>query len=219
MCFDYVVSSLGPELVREMRDLLLRPPAENSYNTLKAELIKWTAASEQRKLQQLISGEELRDRKPTQLLRRMQQLHGDPAADATFLRELFLQRLPPNVRMVLASTTDTMDLNTLTNMADEVIEVAHPSIAAISGPPQHNLADYEHFKAEVARLTKRVASLKAEQRRCHRSRSTLFGQVSTPTSVAGLVRVFNANVQRFRNTQPLHSHPLLHQMLDLTSIT
>ena len=101
----------------------------------------------------------------------MQQLLGDRAADATFLRELFLQRLPPNVRMVLASTADTMDLNTLADMADKVIEVAHPSIAAISGPPQHNLADYEHLKAEVARLTKRAASLTAEQRRRHRSRA------------------------------------------------
>ncbi len=37
----------------------------------------------------------------------MQQLLGDRAsvADSTFLRELFLQRLPSNVRMVLASTS------------------------------------------------------------------------------------------------------------------
>ena len=83
----------------EIRDLLFRPPAENPYNALKVQLIKRTAASEQLKLQQLISGEELGDRKPTQLLRRMQQLLGDKLGmsdDAmSFLRELFMQRLPP----------------------------------------------------------------------------------------------------------------------------
>ena len=46
--FDYVVSSLSPEIATEIRDLLLKPPAEDPYDTLKAELIKQT---EQRKLQ------------------------------------------------------------------------------------------------------------------------------------------------------------------------
>ena len=65
--FEYIVTSLSPEFATEVRDLLLRPPDETPYDKLKAELIKRTAASEQRKLQQLISGEELGDRKPTQL--------------------------------------------------------------------------------------------------------------------------------------------------------
>ena len=105
--FDYVVSSLSLEFAMEARDLLLKPPTDDPYDVLKAELVKRTAASEQRKLQQLISGEELGDRKPTQLLRRMQQLLGDKlgtSADSnSFLRELLLQCLPLNVRMVLAS--------------------------------------------------------------------------------------------------------------------
>ena len=75
--FDYIVSSLNPELATEVRDLILKLPADRPYDILKAELIKRTATSEQRKLQLLISGEELGDRKPTQLLRRLQQLMGN----------------------------------------------------------------------------------------------------------------------------------------------
>ena len=113
--FDYVIASLSLEIVFEIRDLLIRPPTDAPYDNLKAELVKRTAASEQRKLQQLISGEELGDRKPTQLLRRMQQLLGDHLGampdNNAFLKELFLQRLPSNVRIVLASADNATDLS------------------------------------------------------------------------------------------------------------
>ena len=69
--FDYIISSLSPEFVTEVRYLTLKPPTENPYDKLKEQLTRRTAASEQRKLQQLFTAEELGDRKPTQLLRRM----------------------------------------------------------------------------------------------------------------------------------------------------
>ncbi len=72
--FDYVVSSLSPEYAAEVRDLLIRPPTDDPYKILKTQLTKRTSASEQRKLQLLFTSEELGDKKPTQLLRRMQQL-------------------------------------------------------------------------------------------------------------------------------------------------
>ena len=126
--FDYVVASLTPEIAMEIRDLILRPPEEEPYVELKQQLIKRTTASEQRKLQQLFSAEDLGDRKPSQLLRRLQQLLGDRAStiDATFLRELFLKRLPNHVRMVLASTPDTVSINQLAELADKIVEMASP---------------------------------------------------------------------------------------------
>ncbi len=170
--FDYVVSSLSPIIATEIRDLLLKPPAEDPYEVLKAELIKRTAASAQRKLQQLISGEELGDRKPTQLLRRMQQLLGEQlgtAGDAnTFLRELFLQRLPASVRMVLASADPSMSINQLADMADKVMEVASSTtISAVSHP---DLPEVKQLREEVTRLADLVASLTTKQNH-HRNRS------------------------------------------------
>ena len=94
--FNHIVASLSSEIATEVLDLILRLPAENPYDNLRSQLIKRTTASEQRTLQQLFNPEELGDRKPTQLLFRMQQLLGDKAAstDSSFLCGLFLQRMP-----------------------------------------------------------------------------------------------------------------------------
>ena len=166
--FDHVISSLSPEFAMEVRDLL-KPPAAHPYDTLKTELIKRTAASKQIKLQQLISGEELGDRKPTQLLRRMQQLLGDELGTAddanSFLRELFLQRLPANVRMVLASADGSMDLHKLADTADKVMEVAMPTVAALSDA-RPDASEIKQLRNEVARLADLVSSLTTRSRRC-----------------------------------------------------
>ena len=174
--FDHVVASLIPGYAAEVRDLLLRPPADNPYTTLKEQLTKRTALSEQRRLQQLFTGEKLGDRKPTQLLHRMQQLLGDrPGIEPSFLQELFLQRLPQSVHMVLASTPEGTALSTLAEMADKVMEVAAPSgsVAALNTHPPSDptaptphiplppatAADIEDLRSEISRLEKLVRSL------------------------------------------------------------
>ena len=63
----------------------------------------------------------------------MQQLLSDRAGvtDSTFLQELFLQCLPPNMRMVLTSTSTTTSLKELAELADKIPEVAAPTIVKL----------------------------------------------------------------------------------------
>ena len=76
--FEYVIASLSPEYAAEVCDLLLYARLERTLTMYsKEQLVKRTTASEQQRLQQLLNTEELGDRKPTQLLRRMLQLFGD----------------------------------------------------------------------------------------------------------------------------------------------
>ncbi|KAH6920811.1 hypothetical protein HPB50_028200 [Hyalomma asiaticum] len=103
---------------------------ENAYTTLKQLLISRLTPSEPQRLEQLLHDTELGDRTPSQLLRHMRQLlHTADAtttdADSRLLRELFLQRLPVNVRMILASAADKR-LSELAELADSVLAVAPP---------------------------------------------------------------------------------------------
>ena len=180
--FDYVVASLSPEFATEIRDLILTPPEVNPYDVLKEQLIKRTAASEQRRLQQLFSAEELGDRKPTQLLRRLKQLAGDtPGAEGVFLRELSLQRLPTNVRMVLASTRGDTTIEELAQLADKIIEVAVPEVAAVS-TAKPDTTVLEHLR-EMAGLKQQIQTLQYRPRSRSRRRSMSPAPPSPSTTI------------------------------------
>ncbi len=77
----------------------------------------------------------------TQLLRRMKQVFGDNLASRTdstsLLHELFLRRLPANIRMILASVDSATLLQKLAEMAAKVMEVATPVMAVIDKTHSH----------------------------------------------------------------------------------
>ncbi|XP_064465059.1 uncharacterized protein LOC135376475 [Ornithodoros turicata] len=118
--FYHVVGALGPNDAAEVWDIITVPPTKRPYDALKTALTRRTTASEQERLRQLLTAEVLGDRRPSQLLCRMQQVLGDRASavDESILRELFLQRFPNTVRMIL-TTSSTVSLEALAEMAED----------------------------------------------------------------------------------------------------
>ena len=169
--FHHVLANLPQEVAMEVRELFVNPPDNDPYQVLKKTLIKRTAASEQRRLKELLSSEDLGDRKPSQLLRRMQQLLGDKdGMDPSFLKELFLQRLPNNVRMILASAGKDRTLQELADIADSITEVVSSSIAAVATPQVSS--EFAELQARITSLEKTISALqRPRQRGRSRSRS------------------------------------------------
>ncbi|XP_041483467.1 uncharacterized protein LOC121430256 [Lytechinus variegatus] len=177
--FAYIVASLEPEYAQEIRDLLISPPKENPYDVLKYQLIQRTSASEQKRLHQLLISEELGDRKPSQLLRKMKQLLGTNTLEENILKQLFLQRLPTNIQVILASTRDSMEIEKLADLADKILEthspihhsqVAHLSPSSSSATPSSN-PEMAEMKAQIAQLSLLVQNLSAQQTDRSRGRS------------------------------------------------
>ncbi|XP_075733128.1 uncharacterized protein LOC142775557 [Rhipicephalus microplus] len=104
-----VVSALPPNIADAVDDVLPSTPSEKPNDELKSTVLKRLEVSEQSRLQQLLSHEELGDHCSSQLLHRMRQLLGQQASEERqhpLLRELFLQRLPQSTRMILAGSND-----------------------------------------------------------------------------------------------------------------
>lgn len=133
--YRHVVSVLPQEVAAEIIDILSAPPTTTPYDTLKTAVLERTMTSERRRIQQLLSAEEIGDRRPSQFLRHMQALLGDRASatDPTLMRQLFLHKLPVHVQMILASDTSSA-LPELAAQADRIMEVATPTISATAGP-------------------------------------------------------------------------------------
>ncbi len=93
----------------------------------------------------------------------MQQLLGDKfsSVDTSFLKELFLQRLPANVRMVLASI-DPKDLETLAATADKIMEVAAPPVCNVTASLPSTQVD--QLRSEIGELRQLVEKLLSSNR-------------------------------------------------------
>ncbi|XP_064475841.1 uncharacterized protein LOC135389740 [Ornithodoros turicata] len=156
--FHYMVAACSPVEAAEVRDIIMAPPATGAYDKIKEELVRRTS-SEQRRLQQLITAEELVDRKPFQLLRRMQQLLDDRATstNTSILRELFLQRLPSNVRIILISSED-IPIEGLAQLAGKIMDNMSPMPPSALSSVSTEQSKLARPRADLEKLTDLVTS-------------------------------------------------------------
>ena len=159
--FDHVIASLSPEVAVEIGDLILKPQTDHPFNVLRRELIRRTAKSEQHKLQQLFTAEQLGDHKPTHSggwnhfgrpchLYRQCILKGAVPSEA-----------PIPVRMVLAYADDSVSLAQLAQLADKILELAVPSSVASVETPSSLASDVEQLRAQVSELQETIKNLRS----------------------------------------------------------
>lgn len=174
--FNYVIAQLDQKLAGEVEDLITNPPDSGQrYSKLKQELIRRLSMSQEQRVRQLISEEELGDRKPSQFLGHLRSLAGTALSDDNILRQLWIRRLPQQVQAILASQAE-LSLDRVADLADKVMEVANPNqvyscaIPTSSGTAATSVLDSLMQKLEE--LSKQVASLSTGSAGSrHRSRS------------------------------------------------
>lgn len=163
-----VIRELDHKIAREVRDIITRPPATEKYNKLKTELINRLSISREQRMRQLLTHEELGDRKPSQFLRHLRALAGDGVGD-DFLRSLWSSRLPTHIQAIIASQKDT-SLDQTATLADQIYDVA-PSPAY-----QQQVASTDSFEGMLQRLEQSITT------RIQNEMSQQIAQLSLQTS-------------------------------------
>ena len=96
-----VITFLDPEILHQIADVAKNPSEKDKYEKLKRELIARFGESKERQQLKLVTGINLSNNRPSQLLREMRILaRGSVTEDA--LTTLWMQRMPNNLRCIIS---------------------------------------------------------------------------------------------------------------------
>lgn len=165
--YHHVLSQIDQQYAAEVRDIVLNPPDTGKYEKLKTELIKRLTISREREVKQLLTHEDLGDRKPSQFLRHLQNLAGKEVPE-DFLKTLWTSRLPSNIQTAIASQTST-SLEALADLADRIQDLVQPPVVASTSFTRDPLL--ETVAKQLVELSKQVNAITLNQASRSRSRS------------------------------------------------
>ncbi|CAH8501148.1 unnamed protein product [Dicrocoelium dendriticum] len=132
--YNQLVPRLPQQVVTLVEDVLLHPPKDGKYEAMKQLILKESQPSARARLEQLFHSTKLGDRKPSVLLRDIQQIAGPSYMSEEALKELWLSRLPDPLPLMLVAYPNR-----------SLKELAITADAAFERIPQHMKASSSIF--------------------------------------------------------------------------
>ncbi|XP_061394020.1 uncharacterized protein LOC133329557 [Musca vetustissima] len=134
--FHSIVASIESSILEKVSNIIVDPPAENMYDTIKEKLISSFTDSEEKRLKKLLTNIELGDKK---LLSEMRSLPQDKVSN-DILKQLWMQRLPSQMKTVLSVNKNSLDK--LSTMADKIADSSESDVCSFS-PSNTRLEEIE----------------------------------------------------------------------------
>lgn len=180
--YNHCVASLPADIALLVRDIILNPDATDPYSKLKESVIARCGESSTLEIRRLLAGEQLGDRKPSELLRLMQRRADSHNVSDSLLLELFLQQLPNNVQSILASI-EPLSSKKAADVADRIMEITPIQVQSTTSAPSESSdsCSCSTFLNELKQLRKEVAALRRS-----RSSSRNHNRSRTSSPAAGL---------------------------------
>lgn len=169
--YDYVVQSLPQEIVASVYDVMqtildnLDTPHSDltPYTTLKTALIDRHSLSESARLETLLGGIDIGDRKPSEFFRSLKSIAGssDTMSDK-LITNLWMRKLPTMVQISLKSIPNP-DTNTLLSIADNIHDVFRQdrgNLCSIASVPSSSNSDFRYLVERNKKLEQEIMEIK-----------------------------------------------------------
>ncbi|XP_036347607.1 uncharacterized protein LOC118756985 [Rhagoletis pomonella] len=150
--FYHAISVIDARYAAEVEDIIVQPPGAKPYLTLKAALITRFSKSKEAKLQQLLEGEAIGDRTPSQFLRHLKSLVTGVGEDV--IKAKWLSALPKDTRAMLAlqSTASLDELGASADKLHEILQNRQTAAVTLS-------SGSTDLTTQILNLTKQVGAL------------------------------------------------------------
>lgn len=169
--FSTIMSHLPPDsMYRILEQITDQIPERNKYDFIRSHVSKYFADSQQRRLNRVLNELPLGDSKPSQLFSEMKRVAGNTLSGEA-LKNLWIQRLPVNVRPALVASQG--DEPEMTRIADAVVEALQfPSINSVqSSVPVSSSSsmnpEINELRSEIQQLTKKFEKMFSNRSRSH----------------------------------------------------
>lgn len=158
--FDYLISQLEPSLIDNIWDIATGSD-DNKYQLAKERLTSIFTESEEKRIKRLLTGQNLGDLKPSQLLRKLKTLAGTDISERV-IKTLWLENLPISIKNVVITSEEGVDR--LATMADKVYELNPPNeLYGIKGSGstsrKRTSNELEELRSEIAELGEAIKQL------------------------------------------------------------
>lgn len=157
--YHYVISALTQDVIETVIDFIQSPPNENLYSNFKKLLIDRHSLSVEKRIEKLISSEQLGDRKPSELFRSFSRLAGSAEGiSEQLIKKLWLRRLPQVINLALIPQSDK-PVSEMLSLADQIWEATQYS--QISCMSTHSSSSASTMQsAQITELKDEINNLK-----------------------------------------------------------
>ncbi|CAG4967877.1 unnamed protein product [Colias eurytheme] len=171
--YYYAISQLDPKSAAEVEDIIITPPKDKPYSTIKNVLTSRFSESYEEKVRRLLEKEDIGDRKPSSFLRHLKSLAGT-AFPEPLLKTIWMSRLPPHIQGILTAQ-NLQCPEDLGELADKLQEISckPTQINAVSRNNTDNdmREEIKVLTQQVAELTRIVGSLSTSRGRVNQRES------------------------------------------------